>query len=187
MVFSIRNIEKRKLIFAFILLSGFFANSSYASAATERKAPFATLSSAYLDENPNVVCLGAAARDPLNQPCINPQLRLSVFPSPTGAQVGQGATLHNALCDSSAVRQEGRLTICNFGVPVSQAKRQVVIIGDSHANRWRTGLYKAAIQRGWNVSSIVNWGCRFSTTEISDYGSGQATVQIMCRSVTSTE
>ncbi len=111
-----------------------------------------------------VACLGAAARDPLNQPCVNPKLRLAVVPSPASARLGEGTMTKASICSASTRRKEGLLSICNFGVPADRAKRQVALIGDSHSFKWRTGIYEAAIRRGWHVSSIGKWGCRFSTT-----------------------
>jgi len=118
-----------------------------------------------LTPNSIAPCLGAAARDPLNQPCFNSSLLFSVVPSPADVRLGKGVMTKGSICSASTDRKEGQLIICSFGVPASQAKQQVALIGDSHSLKWRTGMYQAAISRGWRVTSIGKARCPFSTTE----------------------
>ena len=112
-------------------------------------------------------CLGAAARDPENQPCINPKLRLSVSPSPATARelvIPHDGTAANRspLCQGG-LKIVGLLELCSFGAPADRAERQIVSIGDSHARRWRPGLNRAALQLGWRVTSIVRRSCPLSS------------------------
>ena len=111
-------------------------------------------------------CLGAASRDPENQPCINPRLRLSVSPSPATARElvtpHDGTEANRSPLCQGGLKIVGMLELCTFGVPAERAKRQIVSIGDSHARRWRPGLNLAALQQGWRITSIVRRSCPFS-------------------------
>ena len=111
-------------------------------------------------------CLGAASRDPENQPCINPRLRLSVSPSPATARElvtpHDGTEANRSPLCQGGLKIVGMLELCTFGVPADRAKRQIVSIGDSHARRWRPGLNLAALQRDWRITSIVRRSCPFS-------------------------
>jgi len=114
-----------------------------------------------------VRCLGAAARDPEHQPCINPKLRYSASPSPATAREMSAphdptAANRSELCQGG-LKIIGQLQLCTFGVPANEAKRQIVEIGDSHGRRWRPGLNVAALQSGWRVTSIVRRSCPFSS------------------------
>ena len=111
----------------------------------------------------NTRCLGAAARDPENQPCVNPKLKLLVTPTPAAA--ADGLTTGEEICGPAQISRAGILSICNFGAPTGRAKRHVALIGDSHSYKWRTGFSVAAMERGWNVSSIGRTGCPFSLVE----------------------
>ena len=122
----------------------------------------------------NAPCLGAAARDPENQPCINPKLRLSVAPTPATAReivIPHNATKANMspLCQGG-LKREGVLELCTIGVAPAEAKRQMVLIGDSHSRRWRPGLNAVAVQQGWSVVSIVRRRCPLSTVKRSREG-----------------
>ncbi|MEI7691911.1 MAG: acyltransferase family protein [Actinomycetes bacterium] len=115
-------------------------------------------------------CLGAAARDPEHQPCINPKLRLAVSPTPlelrrdyVGALNADFAgPLDSTSCPAGGRRRVGVIRSCTFGVPPDQAKRSVAIIGDSHAGRWRAGMTIIAKQRKWSVVGTSLLGCPFS-------------------------
>jgi len=104
-------------------------------------------------------CLGAAARDPQHQPCINPKLRLLVQPSPAALQGNYLKAIELTACPSLGLRLTSSRRVCNFGVPPGQAKRHVVVIGDSHAGRWRNAIGAVAAQRGWSVSLTSLLGC----------------------------
>lgn len=125
-------------------------------------------------------CLGAAARDPEHQPCVNPKLRFSVSPSPATARelvIPHDATAANKspLCQGG-LKIVGLLELCTFGVPEAKAKRQIVSIGDSHGRRWRPALNVAALQLGWRVTSIIRRSCPLST-----YGRGTAEDRAGCK------
>jgi len=105
-------------------------------------------------------CLGAAARDPEHQPCNNPKLRLLVTPTPAAAALG--LKTERGICNPDRISFDGALAICSFGAPADRAKEHVALVGDSHSFKWRTGFYVAALERGWNVTSIGQTGCPFS-------------------------
>jgi peptidoglycan/LPS O-acetylase OafA/YrhL len=125
-------------------------------------------------------CLGAAARDPENQPCINPKLRLSVAPSPATARElvtpHDGTEANRSPLCQGGLKIIGLLELCSFGAPASRAERQVVSIGDSHARRWRPGLNVVALESNWRVTSIVRRGC-----PLSNYLTGSAAEIRSCR------
>ncbi len=146
---------------ALVLLAGFAAIAHLNERqAQDRRATARLLAS-------GEPCLGAAARDPHNQPCINPKLRLSVYPSPATARelvIPRDGTEANKspLC-RDGLKLIGLLEICSLGVPADRAKREIVAIGDSHARRWRPGLNLVASKLGWKISSIVRRGCPLSS------------------------
>ena len=159
---------------AFVVLAGFAA----IAVLKERQAQDRRTTARLLVSGER--CLGAAARDPQNQPCINPSLRLSVSPSPSTARelvIPRNATEANksALC-RGGLKFAGLVELCTFGVPTDEAKRQVVSLGDSHARRWRPGLNLVARELGWNVTSIVRRSC-----PLSSYVTGNAAQQRECR------
>jgi peptidoglycan/LPS O-acetylase OafA/YrhL len=100
-------------------------------------------------------CFGAAARDP-EHPCHNPDLRLSVVPTPVAAR-----DRPNAPCTITATKP---FTICEFGVPRRNARATIALVGDSHASHWRAALAVVARANGWHGLSITRSGCPLSTT-----------------------
>ena len=100
-------------------------------------------------------CFGAASHDP-ERPCVNPQLRHTVVPSP-----GRLANLPSAPCAS--VRADGLLTVCTYGVPSDRATRTVALVGDSHAAHWRAALDPVARSEGWHGVSLARSSCPLST------------------------
>jgi hypothetical protein len=100
-----------------------------------------------------VPCFGAAARDPLHQPCINPRLTYSVMPSPVGAELDDGAG-----CTTKELTETW--WVCAFGPLV--ATRTFALVGDSHAGHWRPALATVATQEGWRADAITRSGCPFS-------------------------
>ncbi len=111
-------------------------------------------------------CLGAGARDPDNQPCINRKLSLSVSPSPSTARElvipADGTEANRSPLCQGGLKIVGLLELCSFGAPASRATRQIAAIGDSHARRWRPGLNLLALERDWRVRSIVRRDCKLS-------------------------
>ncbi len=98
-------------------------------------------------------CYGAAARDPEHQPCLNPALELSVFPTPDAAELEIG--------DRCATKERSaNWWVCGFG-PVA-GTRTFALIGDSHAGHWRGALANIAFGQGWRGLSITRAGCPFS-------------------------
>ena len=99
-------------------------------------------------------CFAAASRDP-RHPCEDPLLRLAVVPTPDDAVLTA-----NSPC--VAVRDEGRLMPCEFGVPAVDARASVALIGDSHAAQWRGALEQVLQHKRWNGISITTSGCPLS-------------------------
>jgi peptidoglycan/LPS O-acetylase OafA/YrhL len=99
-------------------------------------------------------CFGAAARNP-RKPCENPALRTKVVPLPVAAKVEENAPCTN-------FRKESGVSVCNFGVKESQAKKTVALLGDSHASHWRAPLDIVARERGWHGLSVTRTSCVFS-------------------------
>ena len=54
-------------------------------------------------------------------------------------------------------------TECAFGAPAEQATATVALIGDSHAQHWRSALAVRAERRGWRVLDVSGPLCMFST------------------------
>lgn len=108
-------------------------------------------------------CLGAAARDPEHQPCVNPKLRLVATPSPLDLKRDYVGALNILACPDKGIDQSGAVGSCTFGVPAARARRFVALIGDSHAGRWRSAMTKIAAQRQWRVTATSFLGCPFST------------------------
>ena len=107
-------------------------------------------------------CFGAAARDPENQPCVNPELRLAVAPTPLELRRDYKGALNLLGCPGNGSKRDGVLRSCTFGVPPSEAKLHAAIIGDSHAGRWRKAMTMIAQQRKWSVVATSRLGCPFS-------------------------
>jgi len=123
-------------------------------------------------------CLGAAARDPLNPNCVNPKLRLSVVPSPASARLGEGTMTNSQICTNDRKQHYGTLKLCVLGVPPERSKMQAALIGDSHSFKWRTGIFAAALERSWSVTSIGLEGCQFSTAVVPV---GRGATESACR------
>lgn len=100
-------------------------------------------------------CFGAASRDP-QHPCHNPKLRRMVRPTPQRALM---------MLDPTPCRRIAGppFTACRFGVAPGQARRTVVLVGDSHADHWRAALYPVALRLRWSVIVITHGSCPFST------------------------
>lgn len=116
-----------------------------------------------LASNPR--CLGAAARDPQNQPCVNPELKNVVIPSPSSVkfqEVETGSNRNKELCLGGLQEQDG-VTVCGLGVEPSKAKRQAALIGDSHAAQWRPAFSGLGRERDWYIASTTESGCDFTT------------------------
>lgn len=100
-------------------------------------------------------CFGAASRD-LAHPCHNPALDRMVVPSPRRA-----LRLPNAPCtviDARAVP-----FVCTFGARRDRgARRDIALLGDSHATQWRAALGPVAEARGWHGFSLTRAGCPYS-------------------------
>jgi hypothetical protein len=99
-------------------------------------------------------CFAAAARDP-EHPCVNPQLRLTVVPTPIEAHKQR-----NSPCPKLEVR--GLLYVCGFGVTPAHANTTVALVGDSHAAHWRAAVDVVARAQKWAGVSLSHTGCPLS-------------------------
>ena len=89
-------------------------------------------------------CFGAAARDP-EHPCVNPDLRLSVVPSPDDAQIEPSAP-----CKPVGKNPD----VCAFGARDSRAVKRIALLGDSHAVHWRAPLDVIARRHRWHALTL---------------------------------
>ena len=99
-------------------------------------------------------CFGAAARD-REHPCVNPDLRGVVTPTPDEALLTP-----NAPCTLFRPRQ--LLFPCYFGVAASRAHATVALLGDSHAEHWRAAVEVVAQARRWRGISLSHSGCPYN-------------------------
>jgi hypothetical protein len=99
-------------------------------------------------------CFGAASRD-VRVPCRNPRLAREVVPKPAVA-----VTATNLPC--SPLHAIGLIIPCEFGVPESDARNSIALIGDSHAAHWRSALEVVAQRFKWRGLSITRSGCPFT-------------------------
>ncbi len=103
-------------------------------------------------------CFGAAARNPFG-PCVDPDLRRTIVPSPDDAVLEP-----NAPCQPQA---DGELVNpCLFGASSSAKPATVALIGDSHASHWRAAIDVVARATGSRAVSITRSGCPFSEARV---------------------
>jgi hypothetical protein len=107
-----------------------------------------------LAESAQPSCRGAAARDPLH-PCSNPSLRRAVAPRPFAALLETDAPCH-------PFQRARVISVCYFGVPATQARETIAILGDSHATHWRPALEVVTGAKGWRGASLTRTSCPFA-------------------------
>jgi hypothetical protein len=96
-------------------------------------------------------CFGAASRDSRHH-CTNPSLRFSVSPTP-----------QNALLETDAPCAPIDPPIaCSFGVPADRAIRVAALVGDSHAQHWRSSVQRVAVALHWSVALVAWSSCPFT-------------------------
>jgi len=105
-----------------------------------------------IDSKPR--CFGAASRD-VEHPCMNPELKHSVVPTPALAANG-----HNAPCVD--VTPQVVIPVCTFGATSAKATKRVAFMGDSHAQSWRAAMRVAALSKGWQGVTVSRTGCGYS-------------------------
>lgn len=96
-------------------------------------------------------CVGAAARD-AKRPCSNPTR--SVTPSPAKADL-----VPSSPCKLTDEKPE---PVCTFGASAARARKQIALLGDSHALHWRPALDFVATSQRWRGYSVTAPGCPFS-------------------------
>src|SRR4051794_572678 len=100
-------------------------------------------------------CFGAGARDPAHH-CGAPKPVYAVSPAP-----GRAARERGSACTGE--RKQGLAEPCAFGVALKRARKQVALIGDSHAAHWRTALDVVARKERWRAYALTRNSCPFST------------------------
>src|SRR4051794_39890370 len=100
-------------------------------------------------------CFGAGARDPAHR-CGAPKPPYAVSPAPSRASRERGSSC-------TRERKQGLAEPCSFGVALKQARKQVALIGDSHAAHWRTALDVVARKEHWRAYALTRNSCPFST------------------------
>ena len=100
-------------------------------------------------------CFGAAARAG-RRPCVNPELRTTIVPSPLVAQVTPDARCRRVRSRYRAIAP------CAFGYRVGARAPTVALVGDSHAAHWRAAVDVAAQALGRRAMSLTSPGCTFS-------------------------
>lgn len=102
---------------------------------------------------PSPRCLGAASSDP-HHPCHNPRLDRRVVPSPADAVL----QVDRRPCTPV----DGPTGTCWLGAAPGQGTRTVAVVGDSHAEHWRTALYSVAAGLHWTIYMVTRSGCHFT-------------------------
>lgn len=104
-------------------------------------------------------CYGARSLDAAND-CKDP------FGAPQVANVGSGeapwfdAPECSQANDPIVVQNTKLLTDCNFSAG-AQAAPTVWLVGDSHAEQWKTAVYELARLHKWNLKESLLGGCPF--------------------------
>jgi SGNH domain-containing protein len=101
-------------------------------------------------------CFGGAARE-RRRTCVNPELRRSVIPAPSRAEITPDAP-----CRRVKARYDV-LEPCAFGDLSRRRKPAIALVGDSHAAHWRAAVDVAAKAAGDRAVSLTAPGCTFST------------------------
>jgi peptidoglycan/LPS O-acetylase OafA/YrhL len=96
-------------------------------------------------------CFGAVALDPKQPACRNINTGTPV-PSPVAAFDDKPRTCMQAI-DKAALR------VCGSGPSAAKAKRQIAVIGDSHAMHWVPALQLLAKQQQWHVTTLLKGSC----------------------------
>lgn len=103
-------------------------------------------------------CFGAAAFDPDNQPCVNPELASVTVPALALAeQDGPQAPT----CWASS--HDTELKTCHFGPAISSLVPRVALVGDSHALAMLPAVIEIAKAGQWSVDTYLREGCPWST------------------------
>jgi SGNH domain (fused to AT3 domains) len=94
-------------------------------------------------------CFGAASRDPDHR-CVNKKLRKMVSPTPARALL---------LPPASCSPIEAPLSACTFGTSAASAGSTVALVGDSHAEQWRSTLWPVTKSLRWAGVSLTHASC----------------------------
>lgn len=97
-------------------------------------------------------CFGAASRDPYRA-CHNPNLDLTVIPTPSEAQI---------MPNSPCAPVQATINLCTFGVPVAQTHGTIALVDDSHAWHWRAAVEVATDALDWQAFDTTRSSCPFT-------------------------
>ena len=102
-----------------------------------------------------VACLGAAAG--VTGPCDDPRVAGRVTPRPAFAFDDSVRYCLTGNTDSA-------VSMCEFGVPLDQAKHVVALVGDSHGAQWQAAFEVLAREKGWHVYTFFRGSCQLADT-----------------------
>jgi peptidoglycan/LPS O-acetylase OafA/YrhL len=130
------------------------ASSNGVSVVTNQAAADVVLAESLLAAD--TPCLGAAAMDPEDQPCDNPDLAHLVTPAAISAMSSISPTWD----DCHALKSEARE--CVLGV---EGGTRVLVVGDSHAHHLIGAIESLAASQNWEVHLMVRGRCPFSRVD----------------------
>jgi peptidoglycan/LPS O-acetylase OafA/YrhL len=101
-------------------------------------------------------CFGAAAMDPENQPCVNPDLATTVIPALMSSTKSTSPTWDECHARTSEARE------CVLG---TEGGTRVLVVGDSHAHHWISAIESLAASEGWEIHMFVRGRCSFNDAD----------------------
>ncbi len=108
-------------------------------------------------EQIEVVCIGAATRDPQGgcEPTLPPG---EVVPVPAAAKLDSPE-------DCLGDKGTRRFDACEFGVPLDESRGTVALVGDSHAYHWLPAIEDLAHENGWHGVVMTRASCPFTPAD----------------------
>jgi peptidoglycan/LPS O-acetylase OafA/YrhL len=100
-------------------------------------------------------CLGAAALDPMRQPCADPNLEGLLVPA-VGAVQSDDDNERDCWSDD-----EERLKVCTVG-PTTGYEQYILAVGDSHNNTLLGAYRLIAEERNWRIDVAGRAGCHWT-------------------------
>lgn len=100
------------------------------------------------------VCFGAEALDPVQTCTIS--ATVSLTPAPLIAS--DDAPVPRCMVD----RDDSDAATCELGSAIDDADATVLVLGDSHAQHWRSAIDAIAARRNWHVVVMLKGSCSFN-------------------------
>lgn len=110
----------------------------------------------------NTPCFGAAASDPANQPCINPDLDGKIVPSPVAALTDAGGNSYNCYTGGGSAK----LDVCTLPGTTDKPVKRIALVGDSHAAMFRPALEKLLKRQNWSVDLYLKQACPWTAAPV---------------------